>query len=229
MNFYRSVLWWLLLAALGALAWDLLSPDLGEVLVRWHGKTITTTVAFALIAWALLWFFLWAVWALLRLPFVAWKRLAQTQARKRLINGLIALQEGRHTRAEALLVKAAEDIEVRSVALPAAHKAALRRGDRSAAAAHLSALAEHEPAIAAIYSAETLLAEEKPQDALTLLRAQADKQTLPPRGLRLLGEALAACGHADEAIETLAALRNEQAFSAEALSALESRWRMASR
>ena len=53
MSAFRTLLWWLLLAALGALAYELLARDLGEVVLRWHGFTLTTTVAFALLAWAL--------------------------------------------------------------------------------------------------------------------------------------------------------------------------------
>ena len=49
MKVFRTLLWWLALAALGALAWQLLAPDLGTVLVRWHGTTIATTVAFSLL------------------------------------------------------------------------------------------------------------------------------------------------------------------------------------
>ncbi len=90
MSAFRTLLWWLLLAALGALAYELLARDLGEVVVRWHGLTATTTVAFALVAWGLLWFLGWLLWTVLRLPFTAWQRLAQAQARKRLINGLVA-------------------------------------------------------------------------------------------------------------------------------------------
>ena len=42
MSSFRTLLWWLLLAAFGALAFELLAPDLGEVLIRWHGLTMTT-------------------------------------------------------------------------------------------------------------------------------------------------------------------------------------------
>ena len=134
MKVFRTLLWWLALAALGALAWQLLAPDLGTVLVRWHGTTIATTVAFSLLVWALLWLALWLLWWLLRLPFTAWRQLAQHEARLRLINGLTALYEGNFERAEILLTKAAEDPECRFVALQAAHTATLRRGDAEAAA-----------------------------------------------------------------------------------------------
>ena len=146
MSSFRTLLWCLLLAAGGALAWGLLSLDVGEVLIRWHGQTITTTVAFLLVAWGLLWFGLWLLWTLLSLPFTAWQRLAQAQARNRLANGLIALHEGRHARAERLLEKAAEDDSMAAVARLAAREAALRRGDLLAAAAQQAALANDDPA-----------------------------------------------------------------------------------
>ena len=39
MNLYRSLLWWLALAVLGALAWHWFSQDLGDVVVRFRGLT----------------------------------------------------------------------------------------------------------------------------------------------------------------------------------------------
>jgi uncharacterized protein HemY len=62
-SLYRSFLWWLLLAASGALAWELLQPDFGEVVIRWHGTTLSTSVAFFLLACILLLFTLWLLWA----------------------------------------------------------------------------------------------------------------------------------------------------------------------
>src|SRR4249919_4001426 len=150
MSFYRSLLWGLLLAVLGALAWQFLVPDLGEVVVRWHHQTLTTTVAFFLFAWALLWLALSTLWWLLQLPFKAWRRLARKQARNRLLTGLDALHQGRWARAESLLLKASEEPEARTVALSAARDAALRRGDVVAAATHQSALAGHDPLAAAL-------------------------------------------------------------------------------
>ena len=99
MSLYRSFLWWLLLAALGALAWDLLQPDFGEVVIRWHGTTVTTSAAVFLFGCVLLLFALWLLWTLLRLPVRAWQDYAQQQARNRLANGLTAFYEGRHARA----------------------------------------------------------------------------------------------------------------------------------
>lgn len=223
MSFFRTLLWWLLLAAFGALAFELLSPDLGEVVLRWHGTTLTTTVAFSLVAWALLWFVLWMLWSLLRLPFTAWQRMAQAQARNRLVNGLVALHEGRHARAESLLEKAAEDPAAASVARLAARKAALRRGDLLSAASQQAALASADPLAAALDSAASLLAQGKPRLAVEALQPWAERN-LPPRGLQLRGEALVGADRAAEALPLLGALAREQTESSEQLAMLERRW-----
>lgn len=221
MSFYRSLLWWLLLATLGALAWELLSPDLGQVVLRWHGTTVTTTVAFALAAWALLTFALWMCWYLMRLPYNAWRGLAQKQARNRLVNGLGALHEGRHARAETLLAKAAQDGDARSIALMAARSAALANDDPITAARHQAALVEHDPMLAALNTAAQLLEQAKPQEVLALLQPFHERAALPPRGQRLRLEALAASGRAQDALSALPAIPKEQAPAPSALAALE--------
>ena len=77
MNLYRSLLWWLALAALGALGWSWFSQDMGDVVVRFRGLTYTTTLAYFVLAWGLLWFALWGLWWLLKLPIQAWRRHAR--------------------------------------------------------------------------------------------------------------------------------------------------------
>jgi HemY protein len=224
---FRTLLWWLLLAALGALAYELLARDVGELVLRWHGFTATTTVAFALLAWALLWFAAWVVWTLLRLPFTAWQRLAQAQARKRLLNGYIAMHEGRDARAIALLDKAAEDPEAEAVARLLAREAALRRGDFATAAQQQSALAAREPLAAALGSAELLLARGEAGAALEALQPWHERHALPPRGLRLRGAALLAAGRAAESRSMLSALAREPEIDAGALAQLEQEWHAA--
>jgi HemY protein len=221
MNFYRSLLWWLFLAGLGALAYHVLAPDFGEVVVRWHEQTLTTTVAFALVAWGLAWFALWTLWYLLRLPFHAWRRLARRQARTRLASGLMALHEGRYTRAESLLVAAGEETESRSAALLAARDAAIQRDDRLAAAQHLTALAATDPVTAALLSADAQLANDDAAGALATLQPFVDKRALPPRGRVLHVEALRRAGHAQHALDRFAELRNEPALPADTLARLE--------
>jgi HemY protein len=182
---------------------------------------VTTTVAFALLAWAMLWFVGWLLWTVLRLPFTAWQRLAQAQARRRLVNGLVALHEGRHARAAGLLEKAAEDPEIATVARLGAREAALRRGDAVAAARWQSALAEREPMLAAINTADALLAQGSATSALEVLQPWHDKQLLSPRGLRLRGEALIASGRAADALPLLPLLAREAEDDAAALAARE--------
>jgi HemY protein len=224
---FRTLLWWLLLAAFGALAWELLSLDVGELVIRWHGTTLTTTVAFALIAWLVLWVVAWALWTLVNLPFVGWQRLAQRQARNRLVNGLVALHEGRHARAIALLDRAAEDADSAAVARIAAREAALRQGDFAIAAAEQAALGKIDPLAAAVNAARALLAQGQAREALEVLQPYADRRGLPPRAVHLRGAALVATGRAAEALPLLAALAAEQALSPEQQSALEREWQAA--
>lgn len=228
MSFFRTLLWWLLLAALGALAWEQFSPDPGQVLVRWHGSTIVfMSLAVFLAGWGLLWFAAWALWTLLRLPFTAWHRLAQTQARKRLVNGLLALNEGRYVRAEGLLQKAAEDGDSATLARLAARQAALARGDALAVAMQHTELARLDPLAAALESATALLAQDKADAALEFLQPWHEKRALPPRGQLLRGEALLRLGRAAEAVTLLSAPNNDLELSADATAALELRWQAA--
>ena len=227
MSQFRTLLWWLLLAAFGALAWELLSLDVGELVLRWHGTTITTTVAFALVAWLVLWVVLWLLWTLLSLPFTGWQRLAQRQARNRLVNGLIALHEGRHGRAVALLERAAEDRDSAAVARIAAREAALRQNDLLAAATQQAALGEIDPLAAAVNAARALLAQGQAREALDVLQPYADRRNLPPRAVQLRGAALVAAGRAAEALPLLPSIEAERALGTEQFGALEREWQAA--
>lgn len=226
MSFFRTLLWWLLLAVLGALAWEQFSPDPGQVLVRWHGTTIVfMSLAVFLAAWGLAWFALWALWTLLRLPFTAWQRLAHQQARNRLVNGLLAANEGRHARAEALLDKAAEDPELATIARLGARRAALERGDFVAAATQLGSLAGSDARSVALENAEALLAQAKAAPALEALQqAWPDGSGLPPRALALRAQALVALGRAQDAIALLPTLAGETGWGPEPLALRESAW-----
>ena len=228
MSFFRTLLWWLLLATLGALAWDQFSIDPGQVVIRWHGSTLVfQSLAVFLACWGLLWFGLWALWTLLRLPFTAWHRLAQTQARKRLVNGLLAFNEGRYTRAEGLLAKAAEDAESATVSRLAARQAALRRGDLLGAAVQQAALAKLDPLAAALESAHALLKQSRPEAVIDVLQAWQENKQLPPRGQLLRGEALVSMGRASEALTQLSQPGNELDLAPDALAALQLRWHAA--
>lgn len=223
MNLFRSVLFWLVLAVLGALLAQVLLQDPGHVLVRFRGTDYTTTVAVAigLLAAAIVGAVL--LWSLLRLPFRAWRRHRARQSRARLTDGLLAWQYGDYARAEQLLKQAADEGDAEPLARAHAARAALARGDEAAALAHLDGFGERHPAMRAILRAEHALARGNPQDALLALDLP-QAQPLPPHGLRLRAQALAAGGRADEAYGLLGSLRQQQALPAARLDALQAEW-----
>jgi len=228
MNLFRSVLFWLVLAVLGALLAQVLLQDPGYVLVRYRGTDYTTTVAAGagLLLAAL--FVLVVAWKLLRLPFRAWKRHRERQARAKLTDGLVAYQRGDYARAELLLKQAADDPMMASsdtevLARTHAARAALARGDDVAATAHAEALGERHAAAQAMLLAQQALARGDAAAALVALDAPK-AQPLPPRGLRLRAEALAVAGRSFEAYGLLGALRQQQALPAARLDALQAQW-----
>ena len=219
MNLYRSLVWWLALAVLGALAWTWFAEDMGDVVIRFRGWTVTTTLAYLLIGWALLWFALWGLWWLLRLPLRAWRRRARQLARNRLVSAFEAFHQGRWPRAGSLAAKAAEDPALRTPALLLARRAASAAGDVEAGARHQAALLAHDPATASLETAAIAIDAGRHDDALAALAAAGTPP--PPRALLLQARALAATGHAHDALPALNTLRREQALPADALAALE--------
>lgn len=223
MNLFRSVLFWLVLAVLGALLAQLLLQDPGYLLVRFRGTDYQTTVAAGV---GLLLAFMFGVallWSLLRLPFVALARSRKRRARAQLIDGLQAHQRGEYQRAEQLLTQAATHGEGGSLARIHAARAATARGDDAAAIAHVDALSERDATHQALLRAEHALARGNPADALIALNAPP-AQPLPPRGLQLRADALAASGHSFEAYGLLGALRQQQALPATRLDELQAQW-----
>ena len=223
MTLFRSVLFWLVLAVLGALLAQMLLQDPGYVLVRFRGTDYSTTVAVEV---GLLLAFMLGVallWTLLRLPFRAWRRHRARQARAKLTDGLAAYQRGDYSRAEQLLAQAADGGDAEAVARTQAARAALARGDEAAANAHLDGFGERHPAARAMQRAQFALANGRAADALEALEVPA-AQPLPPRGLRLRAEALAASGRNFEAYGLLGALRQQQALPATRLDALQADW-----
>ena len=223
MTLFRSVLFWLVLAVLGALLAQMLLQDRGYVLVRFRGYDYETTVAVAVGLLLALMLGLALLWTLLRLPFRVWRRHRARQARAKLTDGLAAYQRGEYARAEQLLAQAADSGDTEAVARTQAARAALARGDEAAANAHLEAFGERHPAARAMQRAQHALAQGRPVDALAALDVPA-AQPLPPRGLRLRAEALAAGGRSHEAYGLLGALRQQQALPASRLDALQAEW-----
>lgn len=226
MKLFRGVVILLALLLAGALAAQWLSHgsayDLGQVFVRFGGYDWDTNVPRALLALLLAGFALWLLWRLVTLPFRAWDRYRRKQARARLTEGLEALHAGHWQRAERLLERAAEEDEVAVAARAAAARAADARGDEVAVLRHLQALAERSASAHAIAVAERALTQSRPADALAALDAAA-AQPLPPRGLALRADALAAVGRAGEAYGLLGPLRQQQALAAPVLAQLETR------
>ncbi len=228
MNLFRSVLFWLVLAVLGALLAQMLLQDPGYVLVRFRGTDYQTTVAAGAGLLLLSMLGLALLWSLLRLPFKAWRQHRQRQARARLTDGLNAYQRGEYVRAEQLLKQAAEHpaheyADSEALARTHAARAAAARGDHAAASAHLDALGERHACAKALMRAEQALARGVPVEALAALDTPA-AQPLPPHGLRLRADALTTLGRSHEAYGLLGALRQQQAMPVATLDALQAQW-----
>lgn len=219
---------WIVLALLGAaLAYFVLAQDPGRVLLRWRGNDYTTTLLHA--AWIVLGvaLVLWLAWTLLAFPFRAWQRHRDAQQRTRLGEGFEALYQGRYAQAQKLLAQAADDPQTESAARIGMMEAALARGDEAAAHAQLDAFGDRHAATRAIARAQLALRDRRPTDALVSLDAAA-AQPLPPRGLALRADALAASGQSAEAYGLLGALRRQQALGDAQLAERELRWAEAS-
>lgn len=228
MNLFRNLLFLIVLVLVGALVAQLLVQDPGYVLVRYRGTDYTTTLAAALLIGVGVLVAAWIVWKLLSAPFVALRRRRDKAARAKLVGGLNALNQGHWTRAEKLLDEAAraptaEDDSISPVARAGAARAAAARGDTAIAGQHLDALAAPHPVTRALTAAELALADDRPDDALAALDAP-NAQPLPPRGLALRAQALAASGRSADAYGLLGPMRQQQALPAARLDALEAQW-----
>lgn len=222
MNLFRNLLFWILLAIIGALAWHLLAQDPGHVLVRYRGWDYTTNLLWVSMAVVAGLFALWLLWALVATPLRAFRRRRERRSRERLGSGLEALHQGHYARAEKLLPQAADESDA-AVARLAAARAAVARGDHAAARSHLDAIDARHALTRAIGRAELALAEDRPTDALVALD-DPDAQPLSPRGLALRADALATSGQAAEAYALLGALRQQHAWPETMLAGRERAW-----
>ena len=224
MKVFSSVLFWIVLALLAALAAQFLLQDPGVVIVRHGGYDYTTSLATAIAVLLGGLIVLVLLWKLLSWPVRAFHLRRERQQRLRMADGLLAMDRGDYARAEKLLAQVAEqDPANAAVARLAAARAARRRGDLAAAGNHLSALHEGDAPLRAIAHAELALGEHRPTDALVALDAPS-AQPLPPRGLWLRAQALAASGRAADAYGMLGSLRQQQAASASRLDAAQTQW-----
>lgn len=224
MNLFRNLLFWITLAVLGALiAQWLLTHDHGYVLIRFAGWDITTTVVKAGGIIVLAAIALWLLWKLVSAPFLGWNRYRSRQARTRLSDGLEALQQGQYAKARNLLARAAEDPRNEAVARTGAIQAAAASGNLTQAHELVTGFGDRHPKARALAQAELAVLEQTPTNALAALQAPA-AQPLPPRGLVLQADALAATGQAILAWELLAALRQQQALTAAELDERQRLW-----
>lgn len=223
MNLFRNVLVWLLLAVLGAVLVQFLLQDPGYVLVRYRGTDYSTTLAVAVGLLLAALFLLGLLWVLMRLPFRLWQRGRRRRARAQLVEGLLASERGDYLRASQLLQQAAKDPAAEGVARAHAARAAFARGDGVGGQALLDGFGNRHPDLRAITLAECALTRQHPEAALQALDA-ATAQPLPPRGLWLRAQALAASGRAAEAYGLLGALRQQQALPAGESEAVPARW-----
>jgi hypothetical protein len=74
MNLFRNVLFWIVLALVGALLAQVLMTDPGYVLVRFRGSDYTTTVASGVMILLGVLAVAWLLWTVLTLPFRSWRR-----------------------------------------------------------------------------------------------------------------------------------------------------------
>src|SRR5690606_11394451 len=95
------------------------------------------------------------------------------------------------------------------------------RGDETAVQGHLSALALLDSSAHALAMADRAMARQNPAEALLALDSPA-AQPLPPRGVALRAQAMAASGRAGEAYGLLGSLKQQQALSPYDQAALES-------
>ena len=99
MNLFRSLLFWIVLALVGALVAQLLAQDPGLVVVSYNDWTYEKSLAYSLVLVLVGVLAVWLVWKLLTTPFVMLRRRRKKAARARLIEGLEASHLGHWSRA----------------------------------------------------------------------------------------------------------------------------------
>ena len=221
MKFYRLLVFWVFLAVIGALAWHLLTEQNGELVLSWGSKVYSMRLEIAVLAWLFLWFAIWALMWLVLLPFRAWKRPARRLARNRLINGMDAMQQGRWSRAESLLLSAASEAAFKPLALRAAAQAAHDAGSTERMSQHLESLRKQDPIGCALFETERCFEQKRYADALVVVEHTARKGVYAPRALNIKIRSLMYTGRAHEAMGLLNNLRKEQGLPAQQLAELE--------
>ncbi|MDZ4348032.1 MAG: heme biosynthesis HemY N-terminal domain-containing protein [Xanthomonadaceae bacterium] len=220
MSLFRTTLLLLALAVLGGLLWQLLASDPGLVLIRLHGRELSSTVPAAVLLGLAALATLWLGFRLLLLPFQGWRRIRRKRAAKRLHDALTAVHEGRPLRAAKLLEKAASQPLVRGPMLVAAARAAREAGNGSEAERLLTdADAAGAGPLVRVERAEQAMRVGEPERAIELL--SGIEGALSPRGLLAKARALDLARRADTALTLLPALRSSRALPEAELDDLE--------
>lgn len=225
MTLYRLLLLLLVAAVLGALAVHALRGDTGYVLIQRGDLAIETTLVNAvfllLAALALLYVLLWLV----RWPLRLWRSGARRGARRRFLDGMVALVAGRPNRAVQQLLKASKLPSLKLPALIAAQAAAHARGDRAEESRLLDLLTEaaetHD--LATELRARNELLDGRAGAAIEMLVPLSQASRLSPMGARWLIEAFCARKRAREALAHLPRIRQSQQLPPEELARFVSR------
>lgn len=221
MRAFRALLLLLALALVGALAWHALAADPGYVLMVWRGWQVESTVLVALVSLLLVWMLLRVLVWLVRAPWLALQRGSRRRARLRLAEALVAREEGRWQKADALLQRAATHPDFQLAATLEAARALRARGEANEAEPLLRRI-DPSP-LADLQRAEDCIERGDPSGACKRLDAAASAYELPPRGWWLRIRAMLACGRADEALALLPELRRVRVLPTTALEQEEAR------
>lgn len=194
---------------IGALSWQWLAADPGQVQLRIRGYVIETTVIMAAAMLALLFAAIWLLWWLLRAPLLWLAGRRRRRTRHAFAQAELRLREGQWAKAEKLFVRAAEDRDFRIPALLEAAQAAHTRGNETQAHAYLAALDDDPEGhrLVQLERAREALVNEQPEQALALL---ANLSPMPPSALLLRNRALRQSRRADEALALLPELHRSQ-------------------
>ncbi|KAF1008315.1 MAG: Protein HemY [Luteibacter sp.] len=223
MKLWRWIVGLILVAVIAAFGWHWVAQDPGYVLLHWRGTNVQMTLVTLLVILVVAWAAIAAIVALIRWPFGALTRRHRRLSRRRLADGLVSLVEGRHAEAERDLNRAVRYPSVRGPALLAAAEAAERHGESTRALETLDEAAQETPRAARVLRARLLRRAGKPQEAVSLLAAEADTGELTPAGWLEYAEGALEIGEPARALRALAPLQKSGEIGAKAYALTESR------
>lgn len=216
-----AVLLLLVVAVAASFGWQWIAADPGYVLIRGHGKSIETSLVFALAALFVFWGLLSIGWRLIRWPMRTWGRVQRRRGRERLAGGLAAFAEGRYAQAERDLGKAAKQPAMRGSALLVLARAAHTRGEDERAAKALDEASVDSAAAALAMRARFMIERGRSADALALLKPRAALGDLPPMGWRVLIDAALLQNDPKTAFDALLPLTKTQSLAPATIAAIE--------